>query len=91
MRPKHLLPLLVSVNLGVMAIKGYYTFPRPPELGSHHQMQFSVILKTLTFRRWSYPSAENTARVFLAPPTRWIYLKENQKTGFLIIRLFDKK
>ena len=37
-----------SVDLGVMAIKGY---TRSPELELHHQMQFSVILMTTLLER----------------------------------------
>ena len=32
-----------------MALKRYFTFPRFPELESHHPMQFNVIPKTLFF------------------------------------------
>ena len=42
MRPQHILPLWVAVDLRVMAIKEYYILYRSPELESHHQMQFSV-------------------------------------------------
>ena len=30
-------------DLGVMAIKGYYTLPKEPELEPHHQMQFWLV------------------------------------------------
>ena len=33
---KQVLPLWVKVDLGVMAIKGYFTLPRSTELKSHH-------------------------------------------------------
>ena len=32
------LPLRVTMDLGVMAMKGYSTFPEPPELEPHHQL-----------------------------------------------------
>ena len=32
------LPLWVSVALGLMAVKEYSTFPKPQQLESHHQM-----------------------------------------------------
>ena len=38
--------LWVRVSLGVIAMKRYSTFPKASELEPHHQMQFSVILRT---------------------------------------------
>ena len=35
--------LQVRENLGLMAMKGYFTLLRVPELETHHQMQFTVI------------------------------------------------
>ena len=35
------------MDLGVMAVKGYSTFPKAPGLESHHQMKFSVRFRTL--------------------------------------------
>ena len=43
MRPSEILPFWITVNLGAMAMKGYSTFHRSPELEPHHKMQFSVI------------------------------------------------
>ena len=40
-------PLWIKVDLGVMALKGYLTFPKAPGQEPHHQIQFSVISKTL--------------------------------------------
>ena len=37
--------------MGVMAMKGFFTLSRSPELEPHHQMQFSVIPKTSLFGR----------------------------------------
>ena len=48
MEPEKVLPLWVRVDLGVMAMKVYSTYLRAPELEPHHQMQFSVIPRTLT-------------------------------------------
>ena len=42
MEVKHELPLLVSVDLRVIVMKGYPVFPRSLGLESHHQMQFSA-------------------------------------------------
>ena len=42
MGPKQLLLLQVKVDLGVMAMKGYFTFLIALVLESHHQIQFSV-------------------------------------------------
>ena len=44
-----MLPLRVRVDLGVMAMKGYSTFPRALELEPHHQMQFNVMPRTPIF------------------------------------------
>ena len=38
MGPKQVLPLWVKVDLGVMAMKGYSSFPKGPELEPHHQI-----------------------------------------------------
>ena len=38
--------LLSWVDLGVIAIKGYFTLLRTPEVELDHQMQFSVIRRT---------------------------------------------
>ena len=35
------------MNLGVMSMKGYPTFPKAPGLDPHHQMQFRIIFKLL--------------------------------------------
>ena len=37
------------MNLGVMIIKGYSTLSRSPKLESHHQMQFSLILRNTPY------------------------------------------
>ena len=45
------------MDLGVIAMKGYSTFSKAPELESHHQTQFSIISRTL-IAGWDYLSAE---------------------------------
>ena len=47
MRSLQILPLWVRVDQEAMAMKGYSTLPRPPELETRHPMQFNVILKAL--------------------------------------------
>ena len=42
MGPKQILRLRVRVDPGVIAMKGYFTLSKYPELELHHQMQFSV-------------------------------------------------
>ena len=42
------LSLWVRLNLGVMTVKEYSTFPKAQGWELFHQMQFNVILKTLT-------------------------------------------
>ena len=46
MEPKQILPSLVSVDLRVMTMKGYFTFPRSTEQEPHYQIPFSVRPKT---------------------------------------------
>ena len=48
------LTVWVRVDLGVMTMKGYSTFPRSPELEPHHKMQFSVIPKTPLLKYYDY-------------------------------------
>ena len=43
MGPYQVLPLRIKADMGVMELKGNYTFPKSPELEPHHQMQFIVI------------------------------------------------
>ena len=50
MGPQQVLPIWVKVDLGVMATKRYSTFPKAPGLEPRHQMQFSVVSKTLIER-----------------------------------------
>ena len=60
---------------------GYPTFPRFPELKPHHQIQFSVILRTLlSFGGGSYPSATDTVSIFLSPTTE--YELNNKKQAY---------
>ena len=56
MGPQLVLPHRVRVDLGVMSMKGYSTFPKAPELEPHHQMGFSIMSRT--YYRESYPTAE---------------------------------
>ena len=53
--------------MGVMALKGYTTFPKVPGLEPHHQVQFNVI--PLETRCWgvSYPSTEVQPAYYTAP------------------------
>ena len=47
MGPKQVLRMQVRVDLGVMVMKDYSIFPKDSGVESHHQIHFSVILKTL--------------------------------------------
>ena len=49
MGPKQELLLQIRVDLGVMAMKQYSSLPKSQELQPHHQMQLSIIPKTLFF------------------------------------------
>ena len=46
-----IIPLQVRVDLEIMAMKGYSTLPRSPELEPHHQMHFIVIPRIPQFGR----------------------------------------
>ena len=51
----------------VMVIKEYFTLFRATELELHHQMKFSVILRTLFFGEGGkrcYSSAEDAVSIF---------------------------
>ena len=50
------LPLRVRVDMGVMELKVYSTFPKASEVKSHYQMLLSYILGLSL--RGSYSSAE---------------------------------
>ena len=74
MRPQQVLPLWVKVDLGVMAMKEYSTFPKIPGLESHHQMALRaavVIVYSLT------PSAD------CAGNNGW---KPTQKAGLIELK-----
>ena len=43
MGPHQLLPFRIWVDVGITAMKKYFTRPRSPEQEPHHQMYFSVI------------------------------------------------
>ena len=43
MGPEQVLPHSVEVNLGIMAVKKYFKFPRASGVEPHHQIQISVI------------------------------------------------
>ena len=51
---KQILLHLIKVDLGVMALKKYFTLPWSLELKLHHQMQFSVIHRIPLFEKGSY-------------------------------------
>ena len=58
MGSKQVLPLKVRVDLGVMAVNGYSTFPYVPEREPHYQMQSTVISRLPFFLEGVLPSAE---------------------------------
>ena len=57
---KQALPLQVRMDLEVMTIKEYFTFPKAPGLEAHHQMQVTCWWQ-------SYSSAEMQSAYSLAP------------------------
>ena len=60
-------PLRVKVDLGVMARKGYSTFPKAPGLlEPHHQIALSHILDTRVWA-WILTSLQRSSRCILQP------------------------
>ena len=51
-----------SVDLGVMVMKGYFTFPRSPKLELYYQKQLGITPRTPLFLRESYPSVGDTVK-----------------------------
>ena len=77
--PYQVIPLQASVDLGVMAMKGYSTFSKaPPLLEPHHQ----IVLCPIQDTRWggvgSYPSAEKQS-VYFTAPANWAIETWSQK------------
>ena len=64
MKWSYLLGCKVRVDLEVMTMKGYFTFPRSPEVKFHYQMQSTVISRTPPFGSGSYLSAGDTDNIF---------------------------
>ena len=67
-------PFWIRENLEVMAIKEYSTLPQILKLKPHHQMQFSVLPRTLLFYAWGrwesyFSTAVATVSIFLALST----------------------
>ena len=62
-----------TVDLGVIKMKKYSTFPKAPVLELHHQMQFSAISRTLV-REWVLLICRDTVGVFNSPNR--LYLSE---------------
>ena len=60
-----MLSLRVRVELGVTAKKRYSTFPKAPGLEHYHQMQFSVISRTLVSK--GSPFCRGIVGVFYSP------------------------
>ena len=66
----------IRVYLGVIAKKGYSTFPQSPGREPHHQMQFSVIPRLLIGLGWEVlPLFRGAVGVFYShPPASWAIL-----------------
>ena len=55
------------MNLEMMAVKGYSTFPSAPELKAHFKMKFNITPRTLLLVGGVLPSAGDTVNVFIVP------------------------
>ena len=70
-----MLPLWIRVNLGIMAMKGFFTFPKAPELKLHHFRQFSFISRTLV--GWGFdPSA--VLQLIYSTDTSWLSWRKHE-------------
>ena len=52
-------------------MKGYSTLPRSPELEPHHQIQFSIIPRTILFGKDSYPPLLQEIQSAFSKPHWW--------------------
>ena len=70
---RKILGLWVSLDLGVIAVKGYSTLPRSSGLEPHHRMQSSVIPRTsfIWMRGDLSPCGRFNQRI-LSPPPDWV-------------------
>ena len=68
-------------ELGVIAMKEYSTFPKAPGLELDHQIQFSVISRTLVGGKGTFPFTE-MASVFYSP--NWLNCSD---VDYLMIRM----
>ena len=66
MGPEQVLPLWLRVDLGVMTIKEYFTFPKSLGQEPHHQMQFSVISQILIVGG-SLNTCKDSVGIFYSP------------------------
>ena len=76
MRPKQVLQLKIRVNLGVMAMKRYYTLNRAPELEPHNQDTGYLVEVVLSEAVKYIPSPTDMAKHFLMKE-KIFHLKEN--------------
>ena len=68
MKPKHILPFQVRVDLRVMAMKGYLIFPKALGLEPHDQMLSSVISRILVDEGEEVlPLSKGAVSVFYSP------------------------
>ena len=69
--------LRVNVNLGVMTIKGYFSFPKAPRHEPHHQMKFRI--RTCCWGR-VLPLCRDAIGVFYRP---WTWIMYTTKYGVM--------
>ena len=65
MRPKQVQPILIRVELGVMAMKKYTAFPKALGLEPYYQMQFRFIPRRLI--EGVLPLCSDAVGVFKSP------------------------
>ena len=73
-----------ELDLEEMTIEGYLKLPRASERKTQHQMQFSVIIRTLLLKSGGgglTPLPGDAVCVFLSPHQQdWFNLRESRKT-----------
>ena len=64
------------MELGVMAMKGYFTFPKAPRLESQHHMQFRVISRTFWGQMEIFSLYRATVDILWPQPTSKLFPAE---------------
>ena len=81
MRPQQIQPLLIRVDLEVMAMKGYSSFPRSPKLEPQHLMTLSVTPRKILFGGGLTPMQETQSTYSKPHRHSGTYLDDDKSLG----------